>query len=422
MLFFFPRHRVKFNLGLLMVVTVGAFGANAANLYLLAATASSSYVDFPVRLYRVDAPTGAVRLEKNVARGMSCVLVDYGGRRLVVASPALMSNEFSFIEMNAPNAIVTKQLATWENGALPGEMYLLDLPGLGPGVAFTVDKVDMKTQNSQYPPALTFVGLKSPDAPASLSFDNLRYLRVAGEVGGAVYMHNSHVVLRGDPLEVEVLRASPADGAPVLGIPRPPYLKGRNTNEGFQLVVNDDARTVMLPTEPGVMDVLNKKSGEWRRMPMPFQGAMVRGFGPWLAMIEAQSSGVVLPAGQSTVKREDIRVARGSPGDKKRRTEEIFPPYRETPAMTVDDLFGQMHERGTFFPGELAILNLDTGVQMKISAGAGDSEVVLVTDDAVYYRVDDVLYRRQINGASLGNPVTVAHGDEIVQVHWAFLN
>ena len=44
---------------------------------------------------------------------------------------------------------------------------------------------------------------------------------------------------------------------------------------------------------------------------------------------------------------------------------------------------------------------------------------MLVTDDAVYYRVDDALYRRQIAG---GAPVMIAQGEEIVQVHWAVLN
>ncbi len=407
---------------LLLMLFIITFGANAADLYLLAATAANNLADYPVHLYRVDASTGAVALEKDVAKGMSCVLADYVGRRLVIASPGLASNEFSFIDVNAPGSVVTKRLAPYANETLPGRMYLLDLPDIGLGVAFTINKLDMKEHRTEYPSALTFLGLKSSGDLMSLPFDDLKYLQVAGEVGGALFMGNCRISLHGDPLQVLVGKAADAKGVPGVGFSRPPYLNGRNPNDGFQLVVNNDARAVMVPSEQGVVDVLNKNSGEWSRVPIPFQSATIRGFGSWLAMIRTQLSGVTLPAGQSTVRREDMRVANESPGAEKRRTEEIFPPYRLSPAGTVDDLFNDMHMRGTFFPGELALLNLDSGVQMKISTGIGDSEVVLVTDDAVYYRVDDVLYRRQITGASLGNPVTVAYGDKIVQVHWAFLN
>jgi hypothetical protein len=128
---------------LLLLFTI-AFGANAADLYLLAATAANNLADYPVHLYRVDASSGTAALERDVAKGMSCVLADYVGRRLVIASPGLASNEFSFIDMNAPGSAVTKHLAPYANETLPGRMYLLDLPEAGPGVAFTVEKLDAK--------------------------------------------------------------------------------------------------------------------------------------------------------------------------------------------------------------------------------------------------------------------------------------
>ena len=407
---------------LLMTFAVMVSVASAEqSLYLLTGTLSSSQADFPVRLYRVDSSTGAIDLVKDIAQGMSCVLADYVGRRLVIASPTYSPNEFYFVDMNAPDSIVARSVGPYASDTLPGQIYLLELPGSGPGIGFGVDKLDIKVGRKVYASTLSFVSLK-PGGPTSLSFDSLRYLRVAGEVGGALPMVKNRVILRGDPLQVAVGGAARPDGMPVIGFPRPPYLKGRDANNGFQLLVNDDDRAVMLPAEPGVVDVLNKKSEDWRRVPIPFQGALIRGFGRWLGMIETRSSGVARPVGQSTVKREDVRIAHESPGAEKRRTEEIFPPYRLSPAGTVDDLFRTMHESGTFFPGELAVVNLDTGVQMKMSTGVGDSEIVLVTDDAVYYRVDDALYRRQIAGASLGGAVKLAEGPEIVQVHWAFLN
>lgn len=93
-----------------LMLFAGTFGANAADLYFPAATAANNLADYPVHLYRVDASTGTVALTKDVAKGMSCVLADYVGRRLVIASPGLASNEFFFIDMNAPASIFTKRI------------------------------------------------------------------------------------------------------------------------------------------------------------------------------------------------------------------------------------------------------------------------------------------------------------------------
>jgi len=191
-----------------MIFALGVMPADAKDqLYLLAGTASNTPIRFPVRLYRVDTSTGAVVLEKDVASGMSCVITDYVGRRLVIASPALMSNEFSFIDMNSPGSIVTRHLAPWAGGVLPGQMYLLDLPNIGPGIAFTVEKLDINANRIEYSSALTFVSPKSSDDPVPVPFDSLKNLRVGGEVGGALYMVKSRVILRGDPLQVAVGKA-----------------------------------------------------------------------------------------------------------------------------------------------------------------------------------------------------------------------
>lgn len=405
-----------------MLTASAALAAASESLYLLAGTASSNFFDVPVRLYHVDPGGGKATLVKEVARGLYCVFADYGDRVIAVASPALQSNEFSFIDMNAPDAVVTRRMKPYANQTLPGQMYLLKLPGIGLGVAFPLMKLDAATHRSEYPSGLTFVSLKSDGPQKDQPYEDLKYLQLSGEVGGAVSMLGNRVILRGDPLQVTLGPKSEINGVPAIGFQRPSYLAGRDLNDGFQLLINDDNRAVMMPAEPGVIDVLNKRSGEWRRIPIPFRTAVVRAFGPWLGMIEARSSGAIWPPGPAAAKREDVRVAHESPGAEKRREEEILPSYRQASAFTVEDLFDQMHAGGTYFPGVLAVMNLDTGVQTTIETGVGDSEVVLVTDNAVYYRVDDTLYSRQIVGANLGNPTVVAHGSEIVQVHWAFLN
>jgi hypothetical protein len=353
---------------------------------------------------------------------MDCVLYDYEGRVLVVASPSIKPKRLTFVDMNAPEQPVVTELAALPLTTLPGQFYLLKTPDAGLGVAFTLDSLDLNSSTKQYGAELNFVSMQAAAKDSALPLDRLKYLRVGGDVGGALEMTRNRVIVRGDPLEVAIGASGPRISQPLIGFDRPAYLKSRDPREGFQVVVADESRIVMVPSDAGVVDVLSKKTGEWRRIPVPFISSLMRGFGSWLAMIETQSSGATFPTGQSTVKREEIKVARESPGAEKRRRQEILPQYRNTPPMTIDDLFIHAHERGIYYSGELAVMNLDTGVQIKISTGSGDSEVVLVTDEDVYYRVDDTLYRSQIRGASLGAPSVVARGAEIAQVHWAFLD
>jgi hypothetical protein len=72
------------------------------------------------------------------------------------------------------------------------------------------------------------------------------------------------------------------------------------------------------------------------------------------------------------------------PGTLKRQKETIVP------TLSVEDLFGQT---SLIFPGELVLYNAFSRATIKIETGEADSEVLLVTDDAVFYRVNDVLYR-----------------------------
>jgi hypothetical protein len=56
-------------------------------------------------------------------------------------------------------------------------------------------------------------------------------------------------------------------------------------------------------------------------------------------------------------------------------------------------------------------------------AGQGDSEILLVQDETVYYRVFDAIYKAAIiDGKSLGEPeLLVKDGQIVPQIHWAFL-
>ena len=154
---------------------------------------------------------------------------------------------------------------------------------------------------------------------------------------------------------------------------------------------------------------------------MPFASATMRTFGHWLAAIEERTlTTITQTRAQTTINRAKLGALDESPGAAKRLSEEIAPEYRGQKGTTVDELFQMAQIRGTVFPGELLIYNLDTDVRLRISTGSGDSEVIFVSDDAVYIG-STTRYRRGIAGATLGDAVKLAEGPEIVQVHWAFI-
>ena len=77
---------------------------------------------------------------------------------------------------------------------------------------------------------------------------------------------------------------------------------------------------------------------------------------------------------------------------------------------------------GSYYPGILYLINLDNGKQFEIRTNQGDSEILLVQDKTVYYRVNEDLFRVPIEYEGVGAAVKIASGVEIRESHWAFLS
>jgi hypothetical protein len=115
---------------------------------------------------------------------------------------------------------------------------------------------------------------------------------------------------------------------------------------------------------------------------------------------------------RTSINMHEIRSLRSSPGKEKRMTEML------DPRIDVDELFDGLPE---YFPGDLFLVNGRTGVQFTIHTGEGDSEVVLATDESIYYRVNDALFRADLVSGTLATGVKIAAGPDVPQAHWAFL-
>ena len=85
---------------------------------------------------------------------------------------------------------------------------------------------------------------------------------------------------------------------------------------------------------------------------------------------------------------------------------------------TADDRFRDLQ---IYSSGVLFLFNTSTGIFLTINTCHGDSQILLVKDDEVYYRVNDSIYvRRIINGLYLSNEELVVRSPMVVDVHWAF--
>ncbi len=60
---------------------------------------------------------------------------------------------------------------------------------------------------------------------------------------------------------------------------------------------------------------------------------------------------------------------------------------------------------------------------IKWNTGHGDSEVLLVQDDIVYYRVNDKIFKAPIiKGETLGEAKLLIQDERVPDIHWAFIS
>lgn len=74
-----------------------------------------------------------------------------------------------------------------------------------------------------------------------------------------------------------------------------------------------------------------------------------------------------------------------------------------------------------YAPGILYFYNPATDIYFELETGQADSEVVLIQNEKVIYRVYDELYESDlVNGKQLGEPKLLLKDDRVPDIHWAF--
>jgi hypothetical protein len=391
---------------------------------------------FETELYRFDDQRRQITLVRKLGTretGVDFILADYGQRVLLIASPRVTPRQLQLIYMDAAGRSATRQLdfgnipaAAWEpwparvlsmsKGALkPGHppsvvsKMLVDRAGLGHWLALRLAS-DLGTLCAGFD-----IDQSRLTAPRELLGTEIySHLRIAGAFGladlGDSDIRRVHIrggrVFRDGRFSIDL-------GIQAPGVPTQPsddwWLLARNDRFTVMYRLKDPAAS---PQKDGVspLHVFTTQSGRWQTFQVPGSMPVVKAIGSWI-MGSAASE----------------KLGRESPGASDRRRRPPSPPYKgegppprgipETRPVT-DERFRQ---GGRYYPGVLFLIDTASGGYYQFRTDQGDSEILLVNGNSVYYRVNKRLLVSTIQGGSVGPPQVLAEDDAIADVHWAFV-
>jgi hypothetical protein len=156
--------------------------------------------------------------------------------------------------------------------------------------------------------------------------------------------------------------------------------------------------------------ILNKESNTWFKQRIKGNtDNMIRSFNNWMVGTVYSDNKIFDVKG-----RLKDKIKRVSPGKEKRRKK-----ISKT-GMPADYRFDYF---GVYSPGILYMLNVKTRDYLEWNTGQGDSEILLVENNEVYYRVNDEIFKAPIiNGKKLGKAQLLIKNEMVPDIHWAFIS
>ena len=140
----------------------------------------------------------------------------------------------------------------------------------------------------------------------------------------------------------------------------------------------------------------DKSDKQWHKIELP-NTTWVRGFGYWLAT-EQQTLGFT---------KHEALIKQHNSNDYHANAN--FKHYLERFLQWNIDKTGLLH-----------IINPIQNIHIQLDTKASDSEVLLIENGEVIYRVEDKIYSAKIDGKQLTAPTLLVQSDEVPAIHWAF--
>lgn len=158
--------------------------------------------------------------------------------------------------------------------------------------------------------------------------------------------------------------------------------------------------------------IYSKTKNEWSTLNIKGNRSNVRSFGNIIAGL-VQSYDVLIE-NDSRGQQKITKFKRISPGKNARRKEGTIT------GAPVDERF---FYSSIYSPGILYLYNTTTNTYFEWDTKQGDSEILLIENNEVYYRVNDEIFRAPIlNGKKLGKAKLLIKNEVVPDIHWAFFS
>ncbi len=187
----------------------------------------------------------------------------------------------------------------------------------------------------------------------------------------------------------------------------------------FSGIVLSNSQMLLLGTgdrETRLTLIFKKSDRTWRVVSLPTDVCNCREFGKFIAITEQR---------EKKAYKEQQREHPGMVnGDAVRAAGEYSPGSADWRRAETDNGPNQednFNESLFIFPGRLHLYNIETERVFTIETKQGDSEILLVENNTVYYRVTDRLYSAPITDKGIGTAKLIATDDIIRDSHWAFI-
>ena len=161
--------------------------------------------------------------------------------------------------------------------------------------------------------------------------------------------------------------------------------------------------------------LLRRRDQTWHAIPDSLIPALPRGFGHYVAFADTEM--------KSSVNKRlyPNRPLKGLKGVHDPEVSAGAAEWKTDRRDTGPSLEESMRASEYVYNGRLSLYNIENERVYTIETNQGNSEILLVENETVYYRVNDRLYSAAITEAGLGAPKLLATDAVINDVHWAFL-
>jgi len=327
--------------------------------------------------------------------------VTYGGesRLIVVSSTAKDALRLELIWMDKP--LITQSIDVAEKSGLgPGAPHILNSEDGATTISLNFSTNDLVSEYRARIFGISVDGLRETQLPAQ----SVRSQLITGGGGGFqlalddLYMDqftDGSIVFFFDRKDVDSgLRLPPAMQYRA-GVKPSLYL---NNREFMALSTTMLSEGKMIGLSEVTYRIFDKAAAQWRTLTVPGNIKDVRAFGPWMAGRVTE----LVPRQQQ----------RPSPGRDKRNQEGTLGGF------SVDKYFDN---ESLYRPGILFLYHVPTQRYIEFRTPEhGDSEILLVDGNQVFYRIYDSIYKAPIQQKSIGKPLLLVKNDEVPHIHWIF--